>query len=244
MPAGGLLTIETSEVELDAEYAGAHSGVAPGHYAVVSFSDTGVGMDPDTRDRIFEPFFTTKERGKGTGLGLATVYGIVKQHDGYIWVYSEPGMGTTFNLYLPLADISALEKMARQDAVTELRGSETIMVVDDELLIRNLAIKILTRHGFAVLEAPDGKACLDILRGHDGPLDLLLTDVVMPGMNGRELYGEVKTLFPGAKVLYMSGYTEDIVTHRGLLDAGIPFVQKPFSLQTLSARVRSALQEE
>jgi CheY-like chemotaxis protein len=241
MPEGGTLLIETSEVELDEEYARAHSGVTAGHYALLSFSDDGVGMDSSTRAKVFEPFFTTKERGKGTGLGLATVYGIVKQHEGNIWAYSEPGEGTTFKCYFPLADESAVERVAPRKAVTDLGGTETIMVVEDEPMVRSLALKVLRRQGYSVLEAPGGEACLEALRNHDGPLDLLLTDVVMPGMNGRDLYEEVKGLFPGARVLFMSGYTENLVTHRGVLDEGIPFIQKPFSAQALATMVRAAL---
>jgi len=244
MPEGGVLTIDSSEVELDEEYARAHPGVTPGHYATLSFNDTGVGMDAETREKIFEPFFTTKERGKGTGLGLATVYGIVKQHDGNIRTYGEPGEGTTFKCYFPLADMSAVEQVALRHEVADLGGAETIMVVEDEAMVRKLAVKALKRHGYSVLEAEEGEVCLDSLRDHEGPLDLLLTDVVMPGMNGRELYKEVKCLFPGAKVLFMSGYTENIVTHRGVLDEGIPFLQKPFSVQDLATRVRAALEEE
>jgi CheY-like chemotaxis protein len=244
MPEGGVLTIESSEVELDEEYTRAHPGVTPGHYAMLSFSDTGVGMDAETQAKIFEPFFTTKEGGKGTGLGLATVYGIVKQHDGNIWVYSEPGKGTTFKCYFPLADMSAVEQVVLRNGVTDLEGTETIMVVEDEPMVRKLAVKALKRHGYSVLEAEEGRACLDTLRDHEGPLDLLLSDVVMPGMNGRELYREVKGLFPGARVLFMSGYTENIVTHQGVLDEGIPFIQKPFSVQDLATRVRVVLEEK
>ena len=244
MPEGGTLYIETSEVELDEEYARAHTSVVAGHYALLSFSDTGDGMDAETRDKVFEPFFTTKERGKGTGLGLATVYGIIKQHNGNIWAYSEPGEGSAFKCYFPLADMPAVEQVALRHEVTDLGGTETIMVVEDEITVRNLAVKVLKRHGYNVLEADEGNACLRILRDYDRPLDLLLTDVVMPGMNGRELYKEVKGQFPGIKVLYMSGYTEDIVTHRGVLDEGIDFLQKPFSVQALATRVRSVLEED
>ena len=243
MPDGGVLTIETMEMELDGEYAMSHSGVGVGHYAMLSVSDNGEGMDSETRAKIFEPFFTTKERGRGTGLGLATVYGIIRQHEGTVGVYSEPGQGSTFKCFLPLADMSAVEQVALRNEVTELGGTETIMVVEDEDLVRNLATKVLKRHGYSVLEAGGAPACLELLGAHDGPLHLLLTDVVMPGLNGRELFGEVKNLFPEARVLYMSGYTEDFVTHRGVLDGGIAFIQKPFSVQGLVARVRRILEE-
>ncbi|MFH1764893.1 MAG: PAS domain S-box protein [Gemmatimonadota bacterium] len=244
MPEGGILTIETSEVELDGEYARAHSGVISGHYAMLSFSDDGVGMDAETREKVFEPFFTTKERGKGTGLGLATVYGIVKQHGGNIWAYSEPGVGSTFKCYFPLADMPSVEQVALRNTITDLSGTETIMIVEDEATVRDLAVRVLNSHGYSVLEAEEGEACLVFLGDYDGPLDMLLTDVVMPGMNGRELHGEVRRLFPQAKVLYMSGYTEDIVTHRGVLDEGIPFIQKPFSVQDLATKVRAVLEED
>ncbi len=241
MPEGGTFTIQTFEVELDEDYAGARPGVTPGRYAALTFTDTGEGMDAETRKNVFEPFFTTKERGKGTGLGLATAYGIVKQHDGNIWAYGEPGEGSTFKCYLPLADVSALEGVPRQDEVTDVAGTETVMVVEDEDAVRGLAVKVLTDCGYSVHQAGNGKSCLEFLRGFDGPLHLLLTDVVMPGMNGRELYTEVKGIFPEARVLFMSGYPEDIMTRRGVLDKGIPFVQKPFSVRRLAAGVREAL---
>jgi CheY-like chemotaxis protein len=198
-------------------------------------------MDADTRDQVFEPFFTTKKRGKGTGLGLATVYGIVKQHEGNIWAYSEPGEGSTFKCYLPLADVPALQEVARQDQVLDVTGTETVLVVEDEEAVRSLAVKVLTRCGYTVHQAADGLACLEFLREFQGPLHLLLTDVVMPGMNGRELYGEVQKVFPEARVLFMSGYPENIMTRRGVLEEGIPFVQKPFSVRRLAAGVRAVL---
>ncbi len=243
MPEGGLLTIETSEVELDEGYATGHSGVTAGPYALLSVSDSGAGMDAETRDKIFEPFFTTKGREEGTGLGLSTVYGIVKQHEGNIWVYSEPGQGTAFKCYFPIAEESGVTQTAHRDEVVELGGTETIMVVEDETIVRNLATRVLRERGYSVFDAENGVACLEFLRDHDGPLDLLLTDVVMPGLNGRELYGEVKGLFPQAKVLYMSGYPEHIVTNRGVLAEGIPFIQKPFFVQALATRVRKVLGE-
>ena len=243
MPTGGLLTIETSEVELDGEYSEGPGGLRAGHYALLSVSDTGQGMDAETRDKIFEPFFTTKEKGKGTGLGLATVYGIVKQHEGNIWAYSEPAQGTSFYCYLPLADAAAPEPLAPVSESRDLDGTETIMVVEDEATVRHLAAKVLKRHGYQVLEAEDSRSCLALLQDHQGPLDLLLTDVVMPGMDGRELFGKVQGLFSGVRVLYMSGYTQEIITSRGKLDIGIPFLQKPFSVQGLVTRVRGVLEE-
>ena len=176
-------------------------------------------------------------------MGLATAYGIMKQHDGNIWAYSEPGRGTTIKCYLPLADMPAMERVALRRKVRDRRGTETVMVVEDEEKVRSLAVKVLKRQGYSVLEAEDSGSCLETLRAHQGPLDLLLTDLVMPGLNGRELHEEVKSLFPKVKVLYMSGYTEEIVTHRGVLEEGIPFIQKPFSVHSLTTRVREVLEE-
>jgi len=241
MPEGGALLIEASEVELDEDYAGLRPGVTPGQYCLLAVSDTGTGMDPATREKIFEPFFTTKERGKGTGLGLATAYGIIKQHEGNIWAYSHPGQGTTFKVYLPLADLPATERTEKKQEAQVLRGTETVMVVEDEAAVRSLAAKVLERNGYSVMVAEDGPACLEFLSQHDGPLDLLLTDVVLPGMNGRELHERLKERFPGIKALYMSGYSKDIITHRGVLDQGIPFIQKPFSVEALTIRVKEVL---
>ena len=200
-------------------------------------------MAPETRGKIFEPFFTTKDRGRGTGLGLATVFGIASQHGGTVSVYSEPGHGSTFKCFLPLADISAEERVTQRHPVRELGGTETVMVVEDEAVVRNLATLILERRGYSVLEAEGSAACLEILRNHVGPLHLLLTDVVMPGMKGWELYGEVKKIFPEVRVLYMSGYSEEFVTRRGAMAGRIDFIQKPFSVLGLEARARRVLEE-
>jgi len=243
MPDGGSLLIEAGEVELDEDYARTHPGVTPGHYGLLAVTDTGMGMDAATREKIFEPFFTTKERGKGTGLGLATAYGIVKQHEGNIWALSAPGEGTTFKVYLPLADLPAPDPGEKKASTPAPGGTETIMVVEDEAAVRGLAARVLERSGYTVLLAGDGEECLETLRDHAGPLDLLLTDVVMPGMNGRELHEQIRERFPDAKVLYMSGYSRDIITHHGALEEGIPFLQKPFSVEGLSTRVREILGE-
>jgi len=241
MPEGGTLHIETSSAEFDEAFARSRPGVTPGSYALLSLTDTGIGMDVETRERIFEPFFTTKEKGRGTGLGLATVYGIVKQHGGNIWVYSEPESGTTFKCYFPVADPD-LERAPREANVdSENTGSETIMVVEDEELVRNLAVSILKRKGYEVLSAEDPQECLVLLESRPKPVDLLLTDVVLPGMNGRELFQEVSSRFPTSRVLYMSGYSDDVVTHRGVLEEGISFIQKPFSVQALAQKVREVL---
>jgi len=241
MPEGGVLTIRTTEVFLDQDFALANPGVSPGHFAQLAISDTGTGMDADTREKIFEPFFTTKGQGEGTGLGLATVYGTVQQHDGTITVESRPAKGTSFHCFLPLADRPAVELTKLESKVTDLEGTETVMVVEDEETIRNLAVKVLSKLGYTVMEAKSPEKCLEKLQESQEPVDLLLTDVVMPGMNGKELYEAVSAVFPDIRVLFMSGFTEDIITHGGIIDDGIPFLQKPFSVDELAKRVREVL---
>jgi PAS domain S-box-containing protein len=242
MPNGGKLTIETSNVSLDESYARLHAPTEPGEYVMLAISDTGLGMDADTQNHIFEPFFTTKGP-KGTGLGLSTVYGIVKQSGGYIWVSSEPGKGTTFKVYLPRVDQTGepaaleLTPAARQ----AVRGHETILLVEDETTVRRLAREYLELQGYNVLEAGDGAAALQISRVQKGPIHLLLTDVIMPGMTGRELATQLMQSRPDMKVMYMSGYTENAIGHNGMLDAGIILLQKPFSLPTLRTKVREVL---
>jgi two-component system cell cycle sensor histidine kinase/response regulator CckA len=241
MPAGGKLLIETENVSLSQEYAGQHIAVTPGSYVMLAVSDTGTGMDEKTKARIFEPFFTTKELGKGTGLGLSTVYGIVKQSGGSIWVYSEVGHGTTFKVYLPRIDEGAQEY--RQTAETEeaLQGTETILLAEDEEMVRTLAREILETYGYQVLEAANGGAALLICERHTGAIDLLITDVIMPEMSGRELSERLSHLRPAMKVLYMSGYTDDAIIHQGVLDTGANFIQKPFSPDALAQKVREVL---
>ncbi|MBA4364559.1 MAG: hypothetical protein C0398_00955 [Coprothermobacter sp.] len=244
MPEGGRLTIETSVADLDAAYVAAHQGVVPGRYVLLVISDTGIGMDAETQERIFEPFFTTKEKGKGTGLGLATVYGIVKQHDGNIWVYSELGKGTTFKIYLPAVETAAEPvERAQVTPLEDLRGTETILLAEDAAVVRSLAQGILEQQGYRVLLAENGRAALSILAGYDGPVQLLLSDVVMPEMNGRELFASISKDHPGMKVLYMSGYTENVIAHRGVLEAGVQFIQKPFTIHALAAKVRYTLDD-
>jgi PAS domain S-box-containing protein len=241
MPNGGKLTIETANVDLDQAYARAHVAVTPGRYVMISVSDTGVGMTPEVRDRVFEPFFTTKEKGKGTGLGLSTVYGIVKQSNGNIWVYSEPGNGTTFKIYLPRLD-EPLEELRKKVVDGELpRGSETIFIVEDEKEVLTLAGRLLKRQGYHVLEASNGEEALKVCKERKEPIHLLLTDVVMPQMSGRQLAEQLKQVCQDFKVLYMSGYTDNAITHHGVLERGMNYLQKPFTVEGLARKVREVL---
>jgi PAS domain S-box-containing protein len=243
MPSGGKLTIETSNVTLDDEYARFHAPVRPGDYVMVAISDTGAGMDTETQSHIFEPFFTTKGT-KGTGLGLSTVYGIVKQSGGYIWVSSEVGRGTTFKIYLPRV-ASVGEPAALVATPVEFKkvepGTETILLVEDEANLRYLARQYLEKQGYKVIEAADGAVAMQIAVAHEAVIHLLLTDVIMPGMNGRELAQRISEIRPNVKILYMSGYTENVIGHNGMLDAGIRLLQKPFNLRDLKSKVREVL---
>jgi two-component system, cell cycle sensor histidine kinase and response regulator CckA len=244
MPEGGRLTIETADVELDERYARTHWAVTPGPHVMMAVSDTGCGMSSEILDQLFEPFFTTKEKGKGTGLGLPTVYGIVKQSQGDIRVYSEPGKGTSFKIYLPRVDRD-VEKKRRAVSQASPGGSETILVVEDEEQVRRLAVTILTGYGYRVLTAGNGPEAVETAEGHEGPIHLLLTDVVMPGgMNGRELADALTGLRPEIKVLFMSGYTDNAIGHHGVMDTGVNFLQKPFTPDALSRKVREVLNTE
>jgi CheY-like chemotaxis protein len=238
MPEGGKLTLETRNVVVDAEMASRHPSFLPGCYCSLAVTDTGHGMTKEVQERIFEPFFTTKERGKGTGLGLSTVYGIVKQSGGYVWVYSEPGHGSCFRLYFPRVD-QPLTAVAPVTSALEHRG-ETILVVEDEDALRQAVCHHLTRLGYVVLQAASGQQALEVVNRHPGVLDLLLTDVIMPKMSGPELARQLKRRQP-IVVLYMSGYADEAIVHRGALDPGVTLIHKPFSMDTLAVKLRDLL---
>ncbi len=242
MPEGGKLLIETSNTEMDATFVRRYPyPVKPGSYVLLTVSDTGMGMDAATRARIFEPFFTTKEKGQGTGLGLSMVYGVVKQSGGYIDVYSEPGIGTTFKIYLPRADEAVAPQKPETEVATALRGHETVLMVEDEGALRTLTSNLLEMCGYVVLAAKNGAEALDISQHCTDPIDLLLTDMVMPGISGRVLADQLVQLRPRIKVVYMSGYTGQAVGARGILDPGSLFLQKPFTRDALARKLREAL---
>jgi two-component system, cell cycle sensor histidine kinase and response regulator CckA len=243
MPQGGRLTIETSNVEFDASRLHPPVVLAPGKYVMLAVTDNGSGMDAETQAHIFEPFFTTKEQGKGTGLGLATVYGVVKQSGGYVWVYSEPGHGTTFKIYLPRIEeeVTPESRDSRVASSSLPRGSEVVLLAEDEKGVRELAREYLEMSGYTVLEAENGHVALELATMHVGPIHLLMTDVVMPGISGRELADRVVSIRPGIKILYMSGYTEQAVVHHGILQTDAVLLQKPFSLAKLATKLREIL---
>jgi PAS domain S-box-containing protein len=240
MPTGGKLTVETGNVEHDPDFARGHGAAAVRQFVMLAVTDTGVGMDEATKARIFEPFFTTKAPGKGTGLGLATVYGIVQQSGGFLWVYSEPGRGTSFKIYLPRVD-AAPEGVAVAAGAPVGRGTETVLLAEDAAAVRAVAKQVLERQGYTVLEAPDGEVALHLAKRHSGPIHLLLTDVVMPGMSGRQLADQLAGARPDMRVLYASGYTDDSVVRHGVLEEGTPYLQKPFTPEGLARKVRDVL---
>jgi PAS domain S-box-containing protein len=240
MPNGGKLTVQTQNIVLDEDHRRGQTFIRPGNYVMLSVSDTGMGMDKETQSRIFEPFFTTKEKGKGTGLGLSTVYGIVKQSGGYVMVQSEIARGTSFHIYLPRVEEPA-EMHAAPVARAAAGGTETVLLVEDEESVRQLVRETLTLKGYRVVEAENGEAGLAAAAQHKGKIDLVITDVVMPGMGGRELVKQLAQVRPEAKVLYLSGYTEDAIVSEGTIESGTAFLQKPFTLQNLSRKVREVL---
>jgi CheY-like chemotaxis protein len=241
MPSGGRLTIETANVDLAANYARDHVTVKPGPYVMLAVSDTGVGMDSETQAHIFEPFYTTKGSGRGTGLGLSTVYGIVKQSGGYIWVYSEPGKGTTFKVYLPRVEEPLEAAPAKSESAMDRKGSETVLVVEDEEAVRELARTILADQGYSVLVAGSATDAEQIAAKGSREIHLLLTDVVMPGVSGRELARRITARNGKMQVLFMSGYTDNVIAHGGVLEAGVAFLQKPFTPRALTNKVRELL---
>jgi two-component system cell cycle sensor histidine kinase/response regulator CckA len=243
MPNGGRLTIEARNVELDESYKQEHQQVVPGRYVMVAVADTGCGMDRETQARIFDPFFTTKELGKGTGLGLATVYGIVKQSGGYIWVYSERGSGTVFKVYLPRIEESLEPGKQRESDETVSQGSETVLFAEDSDSLREMAREYLECLGYTLLEASSGKEALQRAKEFTGPIHLLLSDVVMPEMSGPELASQMESLRPGIKVIFTSGYTDDAIARQGALDPAVAFIQKPYRPKALARKIREVLDE-
>ena len=241
MPHGGRVTVETANATIDEHFARFTPGLAPGRYVLLAVTDSGLGMDENTRSRIFEPFFTTKDPGKGTGLGLAMVYGIVQQAKGHIEVYSEIGHGTVFKLYLPSVDGVELQKEAADVQSTSLQGTETILLVEDAEGVRALLQDVLTMYGHQVLVARDGEEGIRLADDHQGALDLIITDIVMPRMGGRQLVERVVAARSSVRALYLSGYTDEAVMRHGVLEAGSAFLQKPFTARQLMTKVRQIL---
>jgi two-component system, cell cycle sensor histidine kinase and response regulator CckA len=241
MPNGGTLTLETANVQLDESYANEHQAITPGSYVMLVVSDTGHGMTPEVQARVFEPFFTTKEVGKGTGLGLSTVYGIIKQSGGYIWVYSEPDRGTSFKIYLPRVDQTAQTLGSEKRSAGVPRGTETILLVEDDPQLRQLSSSVLAHCGYKVLVAGGPEEGLTTAESNHRDIRLLITDVIMPGMNGRQLAEKIQQINPKMRVLYISGYTNNAIAHYGVLDDGLWFLPKPFTLSALVAKVREVL---
>jgi CheY-like chemotaxis protein len=241
MPHGGRIVIETADTRLDEVYARTHPDLEAGDYVMLVFSDTGAGMPRDVQEHAFEPFFTTKERGKGTGLGLATCHGIVKQAGGHIHVYSEPGLGTTFRIYLPRVPDAVAHETLAAPLPPLRRGHETVLLAEDEPAVRNLASLCLRAHGYTVIEAQDGATALTAAQAHAGRIRLLVTDVVMPGMSGPDLAQRFRPLCPEALVLFISGHAESAIVHHGVLDPGVAFLPKPFTPERLARRVREML---
>jgi CheY-like chemotaxis protein len=244
MPDGGRIIVETSNTDFDEGYAAQHAGVRAGPCVLLSITDTGAGMTQEVVQHIFEPFFTTKDTGAGTGLGLSTVYGIVRQAGGWIWVYSEPGRGSTFKIYLPRAGAAPEPPAAPVSAAQSPRGTETVLVVEDQPEVRKLTLAMLESQGYQLLEAANGTEALSLSERYPEPIHLLITDVVMPGMTGRELATRLLALRPSLRTLYTSGYTANAIAHEGVLDPGVAYLPKPFSRAQLAAKVREVLSEK
>jgi len=238
----GSITIETANTTIDAEYCFSNPEAISGEYVCLTISDSGIGMNKETLAQIFEPFYTTKEQGKGTGLGLATVYGAIKQNNGFINIYSEPGQGTTFSIYLPRDESSRSgQALSGTAAAPPQRGRETILLVEDEPAILNIASLMLEKQGYTVLKADTPGEAVRLAREHSGDIQLLMTDVIMPEMNGRDLAKNLLSIYPNMKRLFMSGYTADVIANHGVLEEGVHFIQKPFSLTNMAAKVRETL---
>lgn len=241
MGEGGELIIETGLAELDERYAARHKGVSPGEYVMLTVADTGCGMDEQTLENIFEPFYTTKELGRGTGLGLSTVYGIVKQHGGNIWAYSEPGMGSTFKVYLPVSEERTLTPEQTSQPCSDKGGSENILLVEDNRQVRELAFTVLKQQGYTVLAAETGQEAISLINSCSKEVHMLLTDVVMPEIDGKQLFERLRSIYPDLKVIYMSGYPETVIARHGMMEGGVNFISKPFSIKALAAKVREVL---
>jgi CheY-like chemotaxis protein len=241
MPEGGMLTIETSHVDIDEEYVKSHLFAKPGTYALITVTDTGTGMDAETRERAFEPFFTTKGVGKGTGLGLSTVYGIIKQHDGDINIYSEPGMGATFKIFLPLVK-TGIEEMHPVEATTRtMRGTETVLLAEDDASVRRLIKEVLEKNGYTVVEAADGEEAVRVFAENRDKIDILLLDIIMPKMKGTEAHEEIIKMDSKIKALFMSGYAEEVLYRKGITEKGLDLLSKPVSPNNILKSIREAL---
>ena len=240
----GKVTIETQNAVIEEAYCADHPGSVCGQYVMIAVSDDGCGMNEDVQEHLFEPFFTTKSEGKGTGLGLATIYGIVKQNEGFVNVYSEPDKGTTFKVYLPRFVGKAVEVEASSPTIAPPGHGETVLLVEDDPAILKLGTKMLERLSYTVLTANTATEAIRLAKEHAGKIDLLITDVVMPDMNGRELAGNLFSLYPNIKRMFMSGYTANVIAHHGVLEEGVQFIQKPFGMKDLAVKVRETLEEE
>jgi len=240
MPSGGTVSLTTGTMELEDTFIAIHGYGTKGSYAVVAVTDTGTGLDEETRKKVFEPFFTTKDTGKGLGLGLAIVYGVVKSHHGFVNVYSEPGIGSTFRMYLPLAGVRFADSAAA--ALIPEGSGETVLIAEDEDAVREITTSVLEQFGYHVVAAADGDEAMRLFRGHPGPIDLVMLDVVMPKKDGKAVYEEIMRLRPDTRVLFTSGYTSDIVLNKGLLDNGVPFISKPISPTDLLKKIREVLE--